>query len=449
MGDKNILLLLDRMEFCAINSTVLSYVKNMDRNKFHFDILVAANQLGSMEKQFINEGCNVFCLCASTSDRKFKTKFEEFIQKRNKYNVVHSFLKNGIVALAVAKENEIPVRIINCSENDVVQNRKNNKNDEITHIVTTGNNNESANASGKSNADTNEVNADGNENDSVNAETSVANSVSADTFEKNNINVDAFGGNGENLINANAFRSDERNNETNEATRPGENIEKIISVNKAIDVIEYEFNLDVAKEFRSSLRIDENQIVFLHIGNINDQFNQKFSIEIFRELKEVKNACLLFIGNEDNKKEMNEIKFFKKYASRYGFEDRLYFLGSMENLDKALSASDIILAPWKKPALSTTLLAAQASGVKIFASDVLSEKINVTDTVQFLSLKKPARAWACEIMNFIFNEDRRIISTNNQIESRKQISEKNCNIILRTGYDIVDNLKKINRIYEL
>lgn len=50
MGDKNILLLLDRMEFCALNSTVLSYVKNMDRNKFHFDILVAANQLGSMEK---------------------------------------------------------------------------------------------------------------------------------------------------------------------------------------------------------------------------------------------------------------------------------------------------------------------------------------------------------------------------------------------------------------
>ena len=135
MGDKNILLLLDRMEFCALNSTVLSYVKNMDRNKFHFDILVAANQLGSMEKQFSNEGCNVFCLCASTSDRKFKTKFAEFIQKRNKYNLVHSFLKNGIAALAVAKENEIPVRIINCSENDVAQNRKNNKNDENTGTI--------------------------------------------------------------------------------------------------------------------------------------------------------------------------------------------------------------------------------------------------------------------------------------------------------------------------
>lgn len=402
MGDKNILLLLDRMEFCALNSTVLSYVKNMDRNKFHFDILVAANQLGSMEKQFSNEGCNVFCLCASTSDRKFKTKFAEFIQKRNKYDVVHSFLKNGMVALAVAKENEIPVRIINCSENDVAHNRKNNKNDEITHIVTTVNSNESENISGKSNADT-----------------SVANSVSADTFE------------------------------TNEAARAGKNIEKIISVNKAIDVIEYEFNLDTAKEFRSSLGIDDNQIIFLHIGNISDQFNQEFSIEIFRELKEVKNACLLFIGNEDNKKELNEIKFLKKYASRNGFEDRLYFLGSMENLYKALSASDVILAPWKKTALSTALLAAQASGVKIFASDVLSEKINVTDTVHFLSLKKPARAWACEIMNFIFNEDKRIISTNNQIESRRHLSEHNCNIILRNGYDIIDNLKKINRIYEL
>lgn len=426
MGDKNILLLLDRMEFCAINSTVLSYVKNMDRNKFHFDILVAANQLGSMEKQFINEGCNVFCLCANTSDRKFKTKFEEFIQKRNKYNVVHSFLKNGIVALAVAKENEIPVRIINCSENDVVQNRKNNKNDEITHIVTTGNNNESANASGKSNADTNEINLDNNGSKSVNREIS-----------------------GVDHVNTNAAVTNEIDEGNEGIMVPNENKEEIVSVNKAVDVIEYEFNLDTAKEFRSSLGIDDNQIVFLHIGNISDQFNQKFSIEIFRELREVKNACLLFIGNEDNKKEINEIKFFKKYALRYGFEERLYFLGSMENLDKALSASDIILAPWKKPALSTTLLAAQASGVKIFASDVLSEKINVTDTVQFLSLKKPARAWACEIMNFIFNEDKRIISTNNQIESRKQISEKNCNIILRTGYDIVDNLKKINRIYEL
>ncbi len=428
MGDKNILLLLDRMEFCALNSTVLSYVKNMDRNKFHFDILVAANQLGSMEKQFSNEGCNVFCLCASTSDRKFKTKFEEFIQKRNKYNVVHSFLKNGIAALAVAKENEIPVRIINCSENDVAQNRKNNKNDEITHIVTTGNNNQSDNtaASGKKNADTNEINLDNNGSKSVNREIS-----------------------GVDHVNTNAAVTNEIDEGNEGIMVPNENKEEIVSVNKAVDVIEYEFNLDTAKEFRSSLGIDDNQIVFLHIGNISDQFNQKFSIEIFRELREVKNACLLFIGNEDNKKEINEIKFFKKYASRYGFEERLYFLGSMENLDKALSASDIILAPWKKTALSTALLAAQASGVKIFASDVLSEKINVTDTVQFLSLKKPARAWACEIINFIFNEDKRIISTNNQIESRRHLSEHNCNIILRNGYDIIDNLKKINRIYEL
>ena len=374
MGDKNILLLLDRMEFCALNSTVLSYVKNMDRNKFHFDILVAANQLGSMEKQFSNEGCNVFCLCASTSDRKFKTKFAEFIQKRNKYNVVHSFLKNGIAALAVAKENEIPVRIINCSENDVAQNRKNNKNDEITHIVTTGNNNQSDNtaASGKKNADTNEINLDNNGSKSVNREIS-----------------------GVDHVNTNAAVTNEIDEGNEGIMVPNENKEEIVSVNKAVDVIEYEFNLDTAKEFRSSLGIDDNQIVFLHIGNISDQFNQKFSIEIFRELREVKNACLLFIGNEDNKKEINEIKFFKKYASRYGFEERLYFLGSMENLDKALSASDIILAPWKKTALSTALLAAQASGVKIFASDVLSEKINVTDTVQFLSLKKTARAWAC------------------------------------------------------
>ena len=48
-----------------------------------------------------------------------------------------------------------------------------------------------------------------------------------------------------------------------------------------------------------------------------------------------------------------------------------------------------------------------------------------------------------------WNEDKRIISTNNQIESRRHLSEHNCNIILRNGYDIIDNLKKINKIYEL
>ena len=213
MGDKNILLLLDRMEFCALNSTVLSYVKNMDRNKFHFDILVAANQLGSMEKQFSNEGCNVFCLCASTSDRKFKTKFAEFIQKRNKYDVVHSFLKNGMVALAVAKENEIPVRIINCSENDVAHNRKNNKNDEITHIVTTGNNNQSDNtaASGKKNADTNEINLDNNGSKSVNREIS-----------------------GVDHVNTNAAVTNEIDEGNEGIMVPNENKEEIVSVNKAV-----------------------------------------------------------------------------------------------------------------------------------------------------------------------------------------------------------------------
>lgn len=137
---------------------------------------------------------------------------------------------------------------------------------------------------------------------------------------------------------------------------------KLFHVNKAVDVIEYEFNLDTAKEFRSSLGIDDNQVVFLHIGNISDQFNQEFSIEIFRELREVKNACLLFIGNEDNKKEINEIKFFKKYASRYGFEERLYFLGSMENLDKALSGIRYYSGSMEKDSIDNSTLAAQASG---------------------------------------------------------------------------------------
>lgn len=226
------------------------------------------------------------------------------------------------------------------------------------------------------------------------------------------------------------------------------NMEEVQYVRNAIDVVTFQFHEKKEHEIRKELGICEDAFVISCIGRFAKEKNQSFVLDIFDELKEVKKAVLLFVGEGRNKKESRYMNMVVKKAERLGMTDRVKFLGSRDDVDKILAATDVMLMPSKNETITLTLLEAQAAAAKSVVTDTVSDEcIVIPDAVEKVSIKKPARAWACKVMDFAYN-NKKMISAEEQLKIRDKESFDNCTKMLREGYDIIDNAKKLQKIYE-
>lgn len=225
------------------------------------------------------------------------------------------------------------------------------------------------------------------------------------------------------------------------------NLSKVKYMRPAIDVVKFQYNVDKEDEIRKELDIKEDQFVISCIGRFAPEKNQEFVLEIFQELTDVSNAILLFVGEGRDKKEMRQKTSLIKKAQRLGISDKVKFLGSREDVDKILCATDALLMPSKSETVAMTLIEAQASGVKCIASDCISKDCCVTDGVTMISLKKPAKVWACNVMDIAF-KNKKMISVAEQQKERDKESLDNCTKMLREGNDILENAKWLQNFYQ-
>ena len=121
---------------------------------------------------------------------------------------------------------------------------------------------------------------------------------------------------------------------------------------------------------------------------------------------------------------------FEAQAKALKIESSVQFLGVRSDVENILQAIDIFLFPSTNEGLPVTLIEAQASGLKIVASDDISNELNVTGLVNFCSLEKPPRFWA----NIILKE-----KLYNRIDTSKMITEAN--------YDIKNNAQWLQDFY--
>ena len=77
------------------------------------------------------------------------------------------------------------------------------------------------------------------------------------------------------------------------------------------------------------------------------------------------------------------------------------------------------------------MIEAQASGLKIFASDVITNEVAITDNIEFLSLNRSAEVWAERIMEYRDGYE------------RKDTSQE----IVAAGYDVKNNAQELEQFY--
>lgn len=137
--------------------------------------------------------------------------------------------------------------------------------------------------------------------------------------------------------------------------------DKIIVIPNGVDLNEFYQDKLKRREIRSTLNINESDVVMMFSGH---EFKRKGLEYIIKSLKDVDdNIKLLVVGKDDTKP-------YKELASKLDVSDRILFAGFVTDIQGYYSASDIFVFPTAYEAFSLATLEAVASSLPILATKV-------------------------------------------------------------------------------
>ena len=194
----------------------------------------------------------------------------------------------------------------------------------------------------------------------------------------------------------------------------------------AIDVKKFAFDPVLRSQLRQELTIADDEIVIGHIGRFVYQKNHAQLITIFAALlKTQPKAKLLLIGDGEL------FDTIKKECDSLGITGNIIFTGAISNPAAYMQAMDCFVLPSHFEGLPMVMVEAQAAGLPVLASDVITTKSKLTPLVSFLSLQEDSSVWANALIR---------LSAEGRQDTRQQL--------ISQGFDIGENAKKMQLFYE-
>lgn len=155
---------------------------------------------------------------------------------------------------------------------------------------------------------------------------------------------------------------------------------KFTLIKNGIDLEKYIYNEDVRKEVRNKLKIINNKVI-VHVGSFLQVKNQKFLVDLMKDLVKIDDKILLlFVGDGYLKEESENL------TKKLNLEANVKFLGSISNVNEVLQAADLFLLPSLNEGLPLSAVEAQSAGLKCLLSDSIPKDVKLTENVEFISL---------------------------------------------------------------
>lgn len=196
--------------------------------------------------------------------------------------------------------------------------------------------------------------------------------------------------------------------------------------NNFIDTKKFIYNEDIRNKVRKKFNINNDCFVIGFVGRLCYQKNPLFLLKIFTEYKKLDNNSKLMIIGTGNLK--NKIL---TYIKNNNLSDSVILLENRNDINELLQAMDYFLLPSRYEGLGIVLIEAQSSGLRCLTSkDVVPKDVKITDLLSFYSLKNSPLNWA----KYIYKNKKYI---------RKDMTE----IMLKSGFDVKENIKKIENFY--
>lgn len=141
-----------------------------------------------------------------------------------------------------------------------------------------------------------------------------------------------------------------------------------------------------------------DEISLIMIGSYSNRKNQRFALEVFKELQKIQpNSVLRFVGYPRTAKDPY-FEQLKEKVSEYRLNNQVTFLPQDSDIPALLADSNYLLLPSLQEGLPNVALEAQAMGVKCVFSDDISDDCDC-GLVNFLPLNHGAKYWAEWILN--------------------------------------------------
>ena len=141
----------------------------------------------------------------------------------------------------------------------------------------------------------------------------------------------------------------------------------------------------------------DGKIHLLMVGSYGQRKNQKFAVEILKELPA--DATATFIGYPRTPTDPY-LPDLKAYVETNGLADRVRFLPQDADIPAEMAKATILLIPSLQEGLPNVALEAQAMGLPCFISDAVSDECDC-GICTFLPLKTGAKGWAEAIERFV------------------------------------------------
>lgn len=227
--------IMGKMNSGGVESFILNYYRNIDKNKIQFDFIVDEDSQLPQKKEIEELGGKIIKIPPYQHIFKYMHSLIKVLKKNN-YKIVHSHLNTlSVFPLLCAKISNVPIRIAHSHSTS-------NKKEKFRNILKS----------------------------------------ILKPFSK--------------VFATNYFACSEHAGRWlfgNKAFKEG----KVIILNNAIDMEKFKFNSKIRNELRKQLNI-ENKLVIGQVGRFNKQKNHEFLIDVFKEIHDNRtDSILLLIGD--------------------------------------------------------------------------------------------------------------------------------------------------------
>ena len=204
---------------------------------------------------------------------------------------------------------------------------------------------------------------------------------------------------------------------------PQDQVEMIFN---AIKTSQFAFDKTIRERVRKELKIREKSVVGF-VGRLSDQKNPLFLPDIMSALlKRCENAVMLIIGDGDMRSQL------EKKIAILGLTKQCRVLGNRTDVNEIMQAMDVFLLPSEHEGLPYVVIEAQTAGLKCVVSDVITDEVNVSGNVHFLSLNCGVEVWAENLINCL----------KNPVSDRRKMAD----FMAATDFNIENEAKRLEKI---
>lgn len=194
----------------------------------------------------------------------------------------------------------------------------------------------------------------------------------------------------------------------------------------AINTENYLFSEETAQKIRKELRVKEDELLCGHVGTFSTPKNHSFLIEVFSEVVKINPKSRLVCCGQGIL-----MPSVKEKAEQLGILDKILFPGVVMNANEYMMAMNVFVFPSIFEGFPMSIIEAEATGLPIVMSDVITKEVDKSDLIHRKSLQDSPSEWAKTICGLTSGERKAY---------NKPISE--------SKYNMRISIKNISSLYE-